>query len=72
MNTLLAAPHLQMAEATQLPNGTISQEIFNIDANGLEPAWTKLLASCPAAPNNVKPTIASPPGLTSATSAPAR
>jgi len=72
MNTLLAAPHLQMAEATQLPNGTISQEIFNIDANGLEPAWTKLLVSCPAAPNNVKPIIVSPPGLTSAASAPAR
>jgi hypothetical protein len=67
MNTLLAAPHLQMAEATQSPNGTISQEIFDIDAGGLEPAWTKLVASCPAAPSSVKPTIASP----SLTTAPA-
>ena len=65
MNTLLAAPHLQMQEATQLPNGTIGQEKFDIDANGLEPAWTKLLVSCPAAAGSVKPTIASP-GLTSA------
>jgi hypothetical protein len=67
MNTLLAVPHLQMAEAAPLPGGTTSQEIFDIDASGLEPAWTKLLASCPAAPNSVKPTIASP----SPTSAPA-
>ena len=65
MNTLLAVPHLQMAEATLLPGGTISQEIFNIDASGLEPAWTKLLASCPAVPSSVKPIVASP-GLTSA------
>jgi hypothetical protein len=65
MNTLLAVPHLQMAEAAQLPDGTVSQEVFDVDASGLGPAWTKLLASCPAAPNSVKPTIASP-GLTSA------
>jgi hypothetical protein len=60
MNTLLAVPHLQMAEGAPSPGGTISQEIFDIDASGLEPAWTKLLASCPAAPNSVKPTMASP------------
>jgi hypothetical protein len=68
MNTLLAIPHLQMAEATRLPDGRTSQKIFDIDASGLEPAWTKLLASCPAAPNSVKPTITSP----SLISAPAR
>jgi hypothetical protein len=67
MNTLLAVPQLQMAEATLLPDGKTSQEIFDIDAGGLEPAWTKLLASCSAAPSSVKPTIASP----SLTSAPA-
>jgi hypothetical protein len=67
MNTLLAVPQLQMAEATLLPDGKTSQEIFDIDAGGLEPAWTKLLASCPVAPSSVKPTIASP----SPTSAPA-
>jgi hypothetical protein len=65
MNTLLAVPHLQMAEAALLPDGKTSQEIFDIDASGLEPAWTKLLASCPAVPNGVKPMIVSP-GLTSA------
>ena len=68
MNTLLAVPQLQMAEATLLPDGKTSQEIFDIDAGGLEPAWTKLLASCPVAPSSVKPMIASP----SPTSAPAR
>jgi hypothetical protein len=35
-NTLLAVPHLQMAEGAPLPGGTISQEIFDIDASGLE------------------------------------
>jgi hypothetical protein len=56
-----------MAEATLLPGGKTNQEIFDIDTSGLEPAWTKLLASCPA-PNSAKPVIASP----SPTSAPAQ
>ena len=67
MNTLLALPHLQMAEATPLVDGKTNQEIFDIDTSGLEPAWTKLLASCPV-PNSVKPVIASP----NPTSAPAQ
>jgi hypothetical protein len=67
MNTLLAVPHLQMAEATLVADGKTNQEIFDIDTDGLEPAWTKLLASCPA-PNSVKPVIASP----SPTTAPAQ
>ena len=67
MNTLLALPHLQMAEATPLADGKTNQEIFDIDTSGLEPAWTKLLASCPV-PNSVKPVIASP----NPTSAPAQ
>jgi hypothetical protein len=67
MNTLLAVPRLQIAEATLLPGGKTNQEIFDIDTSGMEPAWTKLLASCPA-PNSVKPVIASP----SPTSAPAQ
>lgn len=65
MKAVLAAPHLQMAEATLLADGKASQEIFDIDTGGLEPAWTQLLASCPVAPNNVRPAMASP-GLTSA------
>jgi hypothetical protein len=59
MNTLFAVSHLQMAEATLVADGKTNQEIFDIDTNGLEPAWTKLLASCPA-PNNAKPVVASP------------
>jgi hypothetical protein len=57
MNTLFAVSHLQLAEATLLADGKSNQE-FDIDTSDLEPAWTKLLASCPA-PNSVKPVIAS-------------
>jgi hypothetical protein len=67
MNTLFTVSHLQMAEATLAADGKTNQEIFDIDTNGLEPAWTKLLASCPAAPS-AKPVIASP----SPTTAPAQ
>jgi hypothetical protein len=58
MNTLFAVSHLQLAEATLLADGKSNQE-FDIDTSDLEPAWTKLPASCPA-PNSVKPVIASP------------
>jgi hypothetical protein len=33
-----------------------SQELFDIDTMGLEPSWTKLVATCPAAPIPVAPT----------------
>ena len=33
--------------------------LFDIDTSGLEPAWTQLVASCPASPGNLKP-VASP------------
>ncbi|MGA7809693.1 hypothetical protein [Bradyrhizobium sp.] len=59
MTTLLAVPHVQVAEATLLPDGKTNQEILDIDTSGLESAWSRLLASC-AAPNSVKPVIASP------------
>jgi hypothetical protein len=65
MKTLLAAPHLQMAQGTLTADGKTHQEIFDVDTSGLEPAWTQLLASCPAAPSNVRPAMASP-NLTSA------
>jgi hypothetical protein len=68
MKKPLAASHLQMGEATLMPDGKASQEIFDIDTRGLESAWTQLFVSCPAAPNRVKPAIASP----SLTSAPAQ
>jgi hypothetical protein len=59
MNTLLAVSHVQVAEATLLPDGKTNQEILDIETSGLEPAWARLLVSCPA-PNGAKPIIASP------------
>ena len=60
MKAVLAAPHLQMGEGRLMPDGKTSQEIFEIDTSGLEPAWMQLFASCPASPNNTRPAIASP------------
>jgi len=61
---LLTVPHMEMMEATPVPGGKVNQEIFDIDTTGLEPAWTQLVASCPAAPQNLKPVAA--PGPASA------
>jgi hypothetical protein len=66
MKTVLAANRLQMAEGVLMPGGKLNQETFEIDTSGLEPAWTKLAASCPAAPRNARPLIAWPPASTSA------
>ncbi len=60
MKAVLAAPHLQMGEGRLMPDGKTNQEIFEIDTRGLEPAWMQLSASCPAAPGNARPAIASP------------
>jgi len=70
MNTVLAASRLQMAEGVLLPDGKINQETFEIDTSGLEPAWTKLSASCPAAPTNARPLIAWPPASSTTTTSP--
>lgn len=56
MNLVLAASHLQMGEGTLMPDGETNQEKFDISTVGMEPAWTKLRASCPAAPNPAAPT----------------
>jgi hypothetical protein len=66
MKTLLSASHLQIAEGTLTPDGKTSREIFEIDTSGLEPGWTQLLASCPAAPNSVRPAIVSPAPISAA------
>ncbi len=55
LKAMLAASHLQMAEATLRPDGKSSQELFDIDTIGLEPAWTKLVANCPAGPKPAPP-----------------
>jgi hypothetical protein len=65
MKAVLAAPHLQMGQGRLMPDGKTSQEMFEIDTSGLEPAWMQLFASCPASPNNTRPAIA-PPDLTPA------
>ncbi len=56
MKTMLAAPHLQMGEATSTADGKDNLSTFEIDTSGLEPAWTELLTSCPAA----RPVVAAP------------
>jgi hypothetical protein len=65
MNSVLAASQLQIGEGTLTPDGKTNQEKFDISTSGLEPAWTKLRASCPAAPNP-----AAPAGARAATVAP--
>ena len=60
MKAVLAAPHLQMGQGRLMPDGKTSQEMFEIDTSGLEPAWMQLFASCPVSPNNTRPAIASP------------
>lgn len=60
MKAVLAAPYLQMGEGRLMPDGKTDQELFEIDTRGLEPAWMQLFASCPAAPSNARPAIASP------------
>jgi len=67
MKNVLAADRLQMAEGVLLPDGKLNQETFEIDTNGLEPAWTKLSASCPAAPKNARPLVAWPPASSTTT-----
>jgi hypothetical protein len=64
MKTVLAASHLQMGQGTLSADGKTSQELFDIDTIGLEPAWTQLFASCPATPKNARPRMV-PPELTS-------
>jgi hypothetical protein len=72
VKSILGASHLQMAEGTLTPDGKTNQALFDIDTIGLEPAWTRLSASCPAAPNPVAPTNARAAiALPGATSAPA-
>jgi len=60
MKSVLAVPHLEMGEGSLRSDGKINQEMFEIDTSGLEPAWTQLSASCPAAPTHAGPTVAAP------------
>ena len=62
IKSMLAAPRLQIGEGTLTPDGKTNQEILDIGTTGLEPAWSRLFESCPAAPTNEKPVMA-PPSL---------
>ena len=57
MKSLLTVSHLQMGEAVSTSDGKASETRFDIDTAGLEPAWAKLSASCPAAPGQPNATI---------------
>jgi len=65
IKSMLAAPRLQIGEGTLTPDGKTNQEVLDIGTTGLEPAWSRLFESCPAAPTNEKPVMA-PPSLTKA------
>jgi hypothetical protein len=70
MKSVLTASHLQMGEGTSMPDGKTNQEMFDIDTMGLEPAWTQLVAKCPAAPNPAAPNPATPGNARAAIAAP--
>jgi hypothetical protein len=57
MQAMLAASRLQMGEGELAAEGKAQLATFDIDTLGLEPAWTRLLASCPA--DNPRPAAAS-------------
>ena len=60
MKAMLSATTLQMGEAISSVDGKAKLSTFDIDTSGLEPAWTQLLSSCPAAPVYAKPAFPSP------------
>jgi hypothetical protein len=60
MKAMLSATTLQMGEAISGADGKSKLSTFDIDTSGLEPAWTQLLTSCPAAPVYAKPAYPSP------------
>jgi len=68
MKSMLSASRLQIGAGTLTPDGKTDQEILDIGTAGLEPAWSRLFESCPAAPAYDKPATAPPsftaPGLT--------
>jgi hypothetical protein len=57
VKSLFAAPRLQAGESTVMPDGKITQALFEIETSGLESAWSQLSATCATPPNNAKRTI---------------
>jgi len=68
MQAMLAASRLQMGESSAAVEGKASVSTFDIDTLGLEGAWMRLLASCPA--DSPRPAAAST-NLNAAPAAPA-
>ena len=68
MQAMLVASHLQMGEGSPAAEGKTNLSTFDIDTLGLEAAWTRLLASCPA--DGPRPAAASS-NLNAAPAAPA-
>lgn len=60
MKSMLSAPRLQIGEGTLTADGRTIQEMLDIGTTGLEPAWSRLLDSCPAAPTKDKAVMAPP------------
>jgi hypothetical protein len=55
LKAMLAAQHLQVGESPSTSDGKAGPTTFDIGTTGLEPAWTQLLASCPAPTSVPKP-----------------
>ncbi|MBR0872989.1 hypothetical protein JQ633_21715 [Bradyrhizobium tropiciagri] len=62
VKAMLAAPHLLVGEHASAQGGNAAIATFDIDTVGLEPAWTQLVASCPAATAGPKPVAPVPAG----------
>jgi hypothetical protein len=60
MKAMLLAPTLKIGEGPSSADAKTKLVTFDIDTSGLEPAWTQLMASCPAAPVYAKPALPSP------------
>ncbi|MFB9264081.1 hypothetical protein ACFFWD_13010 [Bradyrhizobium erythrophlei] len=73
VKAMLAVQHLQVGENTPTLDGNAGVASFDIGTTGLEPAWTQLLASCPAPTTVPKPAGPLPTGaLPSVSAAPAQ
>jgi hypothetical protein len=50
IEAMVATPRLLMGVSTSPSGAKPSLSTFKVDTTGLEPAWTQMLATCPAAP----------------------
>ena len=57
VKSLFALPHLEVGESTLMPDGKATRVMFEIETNGLDSAWSRLSAVCPAPPSSAQHTI---------------